>query len=59
MAVTFFTNLGHTKYHISNIDHHSYRQRAEINTFYHQIFTKSPILYLGTALIKLFYLIIG
>ena len=58
MAVTFFADLGHTKNHISDIDHHSYRQRTEINAFYHQVFPESTIFYLSTPFIKLLYLIV-
>ena len=58
MAVTFFADLGHTKDHISDIDHHSYRKRTEINAFYHQVFPESTIFYLSPPFIKLLYLIV-
>ena len=56
MAVTFFADLGHFQNRIPGTKTGSYRQRAEINPFNHQVFPEGPILYAGPTVVKFLYL---
>ena len=58
-GVTLLPYLGHLKHHISCCELSSHRQIAKIQTFHHQIFSKSAVLHVCASLIKFLHPVIG
>jgi hypothetical protein len=59
MTVTFLSNLGHFQNHIAAFQKGSNGKAAKIYAFYHQVFTKGSVFYLGPPGPEIFDLLMG